>query len=194
MIDRDLEFEHCNAAWNVSTFVTVMVPAVFRRQTGIHACIGEQSSLVLLPSMLDASIYTILELLASRLGRSMGDRTRRCGCWFTVVVAPLIVVILLAATRGASAAARRAGVLDDDVMLASSPGTSRSHGAGVSMAAGEAAYLMAALHASGSGSRRDATTIDQLRKCAEATAGNGKKNLTILIAFFCSPIRPGMIT
>jgi hypothetical protein len=125
--------------------------------------------------MLDASIYTILELLASRLGRSMGDRTRRCGCWFTVVVALLIVVILLAATRGASAAARRAGVLDDDVMLASSPGTSRSHGAGVSMATGEAAYLMAALHASGSGSRRDATTIDQLRKCAEATAGNGKK-------------------
>ena len=121
----------------------------------------------------------------------MGDRTtRRCGCWFTVVVAPpIIIVILLAATRGASAAARRAGVvLDDDVMLASSPETGRSRGAGVSMSAGEAAYLMAALHASGSGSRRDATTIDQLRKCAEATAGNGKKNLTILIAFFCYPI------
>ena len=76
-------------------------------------------------------------------------------------------------------------------MLASGPGTSssRSRSAGVSMVAGEeAAYLMAALHASGSGSRRDATTIDQLRKCAEATAGNGKKNLTILIAFFCYPI------
>ena len=126
----------------------------------------------------------------------MGDRTRRGGGggWFTVVVAPLIIVILLAASRGASAAARRAGVQDDDVMLASSPETGRSRGAGVSMSAGEAAYLMAALHASGSGSRRDATTIDQLRKCAEATAGNGKKNLTILIAFFCSPIRPGMIT
>ena len=124
----------------------------------------------------------------------MGDRTtRRCGCWFTVVVAPLIIVILLAATRGASAAARRAGVvLDDDVMLASGPGTSssRSRSAGVSMVAGEeAAYLMAALHACGS--RRDATTIDQLRKCAEATAGNGKENLTILIAFFCYPIGQG---
>jgi len=106
----------------------------------------------------------------------MGDRTtRRCGCWFTVVVAPpIIIVILLAATRGASAAARRAGVQDDDVMLASGPGTSssRSRSAGVSMVAGEeAAYFMAALHACGS--RRDAT-IDQLRKCAEATDGNGK--------------------
>ena len=106
----------------------------------------------------------------------MGDRTRRGGGggWFTVVVAPLIIVILLAASRGASAAARRAGVQDDGVMLASGPGTSssRSRSAGVSMVAGEeAAYLMAALHACGS--RRDAT-IDQLRKCAEATDGNGK--------------------
>ncbi|CAN6202246.1 unnamed protein product [Urochloa humidicola] len=92
---------------------------------------------------------------------------RRSGRLFTIFVA--LLVILLASTGNVSARARRAGVVVDGVTVASDAG-GRSHRAGVS----KVAYLMTALHASGS--RGDAT-IDQLPKCASVSVPRDYVNL-----------------